>query len=96
MRNQLSASDYKHIVLGLIFLKYISDSFTAHRKSFSPNYKIHKAHFILIRKSIPLKNIKPSLMKKWKIKITMRQKTSSGCRRKLVGKTANATIARCH
>ncbi|MFZ7306131.1 type I restriction-modification system subunit M [Avibacterium avium] len=32
LRNQLSASDYKHIVLGLIFLKYISDSFTAHRK----------------------------------------------------------------
>jgi type I restriction enzyme M protein len=27
LRNQLDAADYKHIVLGLIFLKYISDSF---------------------------------------------------------------------
>ena len=28
MRQQLDAANYKHIVLGLIFLKYISDSFT--------------------------------------------------------------------
>ncbi|MDK9561270.1 class I SAM-dependent DNA methyltransferase [Gallibacterium anatis] len=32
LRNQLDAANYKHIVLGLIFLKYISDSFTAFRK----------------------------------------------------------------
>ncbi|MCW9716989.1 type I restriction-modification system subunit M [Avibacterium sp. 21-599] len=32
LRSQLSASDYKHIVLGLIFLKYVSDSFTTFRK----------------------------------------------------------------
>ncbi|OAM31295.1 restriction endonuclease subunit M [Eikenella longinqua] len=29
LRQQLDAANYKHIVLGLIFLKYISDSFTA-------------------------------------------------------------------
>ncbi|WP_314343007.1 type I restriction-modification system subunit M N-terminal domain-containing protein, partial [Simonsiella muelleri] len=28
LRQQLDAANYKHIVLGLIFLKYISDSFT--------------------------------------------------------------------
>lgn len=31
LRSQLDAANYKHIVLGLIFLKYISDSFTARR-----------------------------------------------------------------
>ena len=28
MRNNMDAAEYKHVVLGLIFLKYISDSFT--------------------------------------------------------------------
>ncbi|MFZ7277836.1 type I restriction-modification system subunit M, partial [Avibacterium endocarditidis] len=32
LRNQLDAANYKHIVLGFIFLKYISDSFTAFRE----------------------------------------------------------------
>ncbi|MCI7479729.1 MAG: type I restriction-modification system subunit M N-terminal domain-containing protein, partial [[Pasteurella] aerogenes] len=29
LRQQLDAANYKHIVLGLIFLKYVSDSFSA-------------------------------------------------------------------
>lgn len=32
LRQQLDAANYKHIVLGLIFLKYISDSFTAQQE----------------------------------------------------------------
>jgi len=28
MRNNMDPSEYKHIILGLIFLKYISDSFS--------------------------------------------------------------------
>ncbi len=31
LRNNLDAAEYKHVVLGLIFLKYISDSFEEHR-----------------------------------------------------------------
>ena len=31
LRNNMDAAEYKHVVLGLIFLKYISDSF--HTKS---------------------------------------------------------------
>tara|TARA_Y100000590_G_scaffold335537_1_gene381942 strand:+ start:123 stop:1682 length:1560 start_codon:yes stop_codon:yes gene_type:complete len=31
LRNQMDAAEYKHIVLGLIFLKYISDSFEEQR-----------------------------------------------------------------
>ena len=31
LRQQLDAANYKHIVLGLIFLKYVSDTFAEHR-----------------------------------------------------------------
>ncbi|MFM9088934.1 MAG: type I restriction-modification system subunit M [Cyanobium sp.] len=31
LRAQMDAAEYKHLVLGLIFLKYISDTFPAHR-----------------------------------------------------------------
>ena len=31
LRNNMDAAEYKHLVLGLIFLKYISDSFEEHR-----------------------------------------------------------------
>jgi len=30
MRNNMDAAEYKHVVLGLIFLKYISDAFSEH------------------------------------------------------------------
>ena len=32
LRGQMDPSEYKHIVLGLIFIKYISDSFEEHTK----------------------------------------------------------------
>ena len=31
LRGNLEASEYKHVVLGLVFLKYVSDAFTARR-----------------------------------------------------------------
>src|SRR5204862_323814 len=31
LRNNMDAAEYKHVVLGLIFLKYISDAFEAQR-----------------------------------------------------------------
>ena len=31
LRNNMDAAEYKHVVLGLIFLKYISDTFKEHR-----------------------------------------------------------------
>lgn len=30
LRKNIDAAEYKHVVLGLIFLKYISDSFESH------------------------------------------------------------------
>lgn len=32
LRTNMDAAEYKHIVLGLIFLKYVSDAFAAHRE----------------------------------------------------------------
>jgi type I restriction enzyme M protein len=32
LRGSIDAAAYKHVVLGLIFLKYISDAFEAHRE----------------------------------------------------------------
>jgi hypothetical protein len=32
LRNNMDAAEYKHVVLGLIFLKYISDAFEQHAK----------------------------------------------------------------
>ena len=31
LRGQVDAAEYKHVVLGLLFLKYISDSFESRR-----------------------------------------------------------------
>ena len=33
LRGHMDAAEYKHVVLGLIFLKYISDAFDEHRKN---------------------------------------------------------------
>jgi len=32
LRGQVDAAEYKHVVLGLLFLKYIPDSFEARRE----------------------------------------------------------------
>ena len=32
LRKNIAAAEYKHVVLGLIFLKYISDAFVQHRE----------------------------------------------------------------
>ncbi len=46
LRNHLAAANYKHIVLGFIFLKYVSDTFTAHQSQLlaqfqDPNHELY-------------------------------------------------------
>ncbi|MGB7511093.1 MAG: N-6 DNA methylase [Pelodictyon phaeoclathratiforme] len=49
LRASMDAAEYKHIVLGLIFLKYISDSFQAHRMQLTLRSQHHdlRADFIM-------------------------------------------------
>jgi type I restriction enzyme M protein len=37
LRSNMDAAEYKHVVLGLIFLKYISDSFAERRALLASN-----------------------------------------------------------
>ena len=39
LRNNMDAAEYKHVVLGLIFLKYISDSFEERYKELEAEVK---------------------------------------------------------
>ena len=36
LRANMDAAEYKHLVLGLIFVKYISDTFSAARRARTP------------------------------------------------------------
>ena len=39
LRANMDAAEYKHLVLGLIFLKYVSDSFSAHGADLTRRFK---------------------------------------------------------
>src|SRR6266540_842820 len=39
LRGSIDAAEYKHVVLGLIFLKYISDAFEARRQKLAEELK---------------------------------------------------------
>ena len=45
LRNNMDAAEYKHVVLGLIFLKYISDAFEA--KHVPPNVSVNAGHYVI-------------------------------------------------
>ena len=51
LRGQIDAAEYKHVVLGLLFLKYISDSFEARRAELQAELEadgISGPHYILL------------------------------------------------
>jgi type I restriction enzyme M protein len=45
LRNNMDAAEYKHVVLGLIFLKYISDSFEEHRQKLHSGSKSKTGYY---------------------------------------------------
>jgi len=47
LRANMDAAEYKHIVLGLIFLKYISNTFTARRDELSRRFVDKKDDYFL-------------------------------------------------
>ena len=52
LRKQVDAAEYKHIVLGLIFLKYISDSFETHRQELHKQFSDPESEFF-VSESLP-------------------------------------------
>ena len=50
LRGNMDASEYKHIALGLIFLKYISDSFEAMRSTLAEDEYANPKLFRLARR----------------------------------------------
>src|SRR3954451_14611495 len=44
LRGQVDAAEYKHVVLGLLFLKYISDSFEARREELKSELEVEGIH----------------------------------------------------
>ena len=47
LRNQMDAAEYKHIVLGLVFLKYISDTFVIQRNKIQKMVSDKKSDFFV-------------------------------------------------
>ncbi len=47
LRSNISAAEYKHIVLGLVFLKYVSDSFETRRQELKAEFTNPKSDYYL-------------------------------------------------
>ena len=47
LRSNMDAAEYKHVVLGLIFLKYVSDTFSARRSELERRFADPKDEFYL-------------------------------------------------
>ena len=65
----MDAAEYKHVVLGLLFLKYISDAFESRRDELRPNWKTTASRA-------------SSSSRCWKAATNTPPRTSSGCRPK--------------
>jgi type I restriction-modification system DNA methylase subunit len=84
LRGHMDAAEYKHVVLGLIFLKYISDAFEEHQNKLKEEMaNPERASFIWTSR----RNAKQRL----KTATNTSPQTSSGCRRKRAGRTCAPT-----
>jgi len=70
LRNNMDAAEYKHVVLGVIFLKYISDAFEAKHAELETQRD---------------QGADPE------DRMSIVRQASSGCQRKLVGRTSKTT-----
>ena len=70
LRNQMDAAEYKHIVLGLIFLKYISDTFDIQKNEIEIvdglDFKASK-YFDISSNNWKLDNLVPSVLESNKL-----------------------------
>lgn len=61
LRSNMDASQYKHVVLGLIFLKYISDSFDSQRENLEHRFQEPQDEYYLSDKSLIKKELEDRL-----------------------------------
>jgi len=52
LRSNMDAAEYKHIVLGLIFLKYVSDSFAEHRAELERRFADREDDYYIAEESL--------------------------------------------
>ena len=57
LRNNMDAAEYKHVVLGLIFLKYISDTFEEKRDALLKEFANPRSEFYIKDETIRLQSI---------------------------------------
>lgn len=57
LRGNIDSSDYKHVVLGLLFLKYISDSFYQHREKLKKEMADKKSQYYIPNEEIRKKEL---------------------------------------
>lgn len=57
LRSNMDAAEYKHIVLGLIFLKYVSDSFAEHRAELAMRFANPNDEYFIDDESLRLKDL---------------------------------------
>ena len=57
LRKNIDAAEYKHIVLGLIFLKYISDSFEALHSKLKKDKQANPEDWIALKKWTQVKEL---------------------------------------
>src|SRR6266496_4638408 len=78
LRGHMDAAEYKHVVLGLIFLKYISDAFEEHQNRLKEEIANPESEIYLDREDE---------QRRLRIATNTSRQTSSGCRRKRAGRT---------
>ncbi len=86
LRANMDAAEYKHLVLGLIFLKYVSDTFAARRAELTRRFADPKPTTTSLHEC----EADEMLTQNSKTATTTARSTSSGCRKLPVGKPLRA------
>lgn len=93
LRSNLDAAVYKHVVLGLIFLKYVSDAFEERQKELREQFQ-NPDHDYYMAPEDYADDYESHIKAELEVRDYYTEKTSSGCRWKRAGKPC-ATVPNC-